>query len=106
MKKLFIAFFVCTAITAGVMSAQAAEPWGYGIYTDSVSPADYSIPGAKKAPKIGRATCSSVLGIVNWGDCSVEKAMENGKISNVTYADWEKKWIVVYGTKTLRVHGN
>lgn len=106
MKKLLGAMFLCTVFAFTMMSAKAAEPWGYGIYTDSISPADYSIPGAKKATKTGCATCQTVLGVVNWGDCSIETAMKNGKISTVTYADWDKKWIVVYGTKTLKVHGN
>ena len=34
------------------------------------------------------------------------KALENGKISKVTTADWEKQYILVYGVKSLRGYGN
>ena len=106
MKKvlLLIAF-----LALGFMfkpKAQAYEPWGFGIYSGTTEPADYTIPDATLGKKTGRATCHTVIGLINWGDCSIKSAMKDGKISKVTAADWERKYILLYGQKTLRVYGN
>ena len=103
MKKLLVALLFAGFL--GVSAAQAYEPFEAGIYIKTKSPTIEAI-NASRGSKIGTATCQSVLGIVNWGDCSLEKAMKNGKISRVTGADWEKFWIIVYGKKTYRVYGN
>ena len=106
MKK-FLTMIALLAV--GFMFApqsRAYEPFGFGIYNGTKEPVDYAIPGATLGHKTGMATCKTVLGLVNWGDCSIRSAMKNGKISKVTSADWEKKYILVYGVKTLRVYGN
>ena len=105
MKKLLSAIALLMLGVSAIPSAQAFEPWGFAIYNGTKEPADYAIPGAAKAPKTGTAACRTVMGIVNWGDCSIDAAMKDGKITKVYYADWEKKFIVVYGVKTLKVHG-
>ena len=106
MKKILVllAFVALGAIL--MPKAEAYEPWGVGIYNGTIEPLDYSVPGATLGSKTGKAACRTVLGIVNWGDCSLRAAMKNGRISRVTGADWEKKFIVLYGIKTLRVYGN
>ncbi len=107
MKKLVLALMFFGFLMFNVQSAQATyEPWGFAIYNGTKEPADYAIPGATLGQKTGRASCKTVIGIVNWGDCTIKAAMKNGRISKVTAADWEKKFIVVYGVKTLRVYGN
>jgi len=106
MKKLLTAMAFLAACFMLVPQAQAYEPWGVGIFNETKEPADYTIPGAVLGTKTGTAECKTVLGIVNWGDCSIRAAMKHGNISKVTAADWEKKYIVVYGVKTLRVYGN
>ena len=107
MKKFIFALMLLGSFMFNVQSAQATyEPWGFAIYNGTREPADYAIPGATLGNKTGRATCQTVMGVVNWGDCTIRTAMKNGKISKVTAADWEKKFIVVYGKKTLRVYGN
>lgn len=106
MKKLLSVLVLLLMGVAFMPQANAYEPWGFGIYNGTKEPMDYATPGATLGYKTGTATCNTVLGIVNWGDCSIKAAMKNGRISKVTAADWEKKYIVVYGTKTLRVYGN
>ena len=106
MKKLLLLCSIMAMVFAFAGNAQAYEPWGYGIYTKSVEPMDYAVPGATLGSKTGTATCKNIFGFVTWGDCSVKAAMKNGRISKVTAADWEKKYILVYGSKTLRVYGN
>ena len=106
MKKLFVLLAVLTFGAFYTQTAQAHEPWGISIYNGTTAPADFAIPGATLGSKVGEASCKTVLGVVNWGDCSIKKAMKNGKISKVTAADWSRKFILVYGVKTLRVYGN
>ena len=107
MKKLVLASMFLGFLMFNVQSAHATyEPWGFAIYNGTHEPADYAIPGATLGHKKGQATCQTVMGIVNWGDCSIKTAMKNGKISRVTAADWEKKFIILYGRKTLNVYGN
>jgi len=106
MKKLSA---LLTALLLGVMllpCANAYEPWGIGIYNGTKEAMDYATPGATLGSKVGESTCKTVLGIVNWGDCSIRSAMKNGRISRVTAADWEKHFVLIYGEKTLRVYGN
>lgn len=106
MKKfLFTAIFLAVGFML-VPEAQAFEPWGFAIYNGTKEPADYAIPGANLGTKTGKAACRTVMGVVNWGDCSISAAMKDGNIKKVTSADWEKKFIVVYGVKSLRVYGN
>ena len=106
MKKFFalVVFFVLTLTI--MPKANAYEPWGVGIYNGTQEVMDYATPGATLGTKIGESTCKTVLGLVNWGDCSLRTAMHNGGITKVTAADWVKRYIVVYGEKTLRVYGN
>ena len=106
MKKLLVLFAFIAMGFAAIPQAQAVEPWGLAIYDGTKEAQGYSIPGAMLGSRRGEASCKTVLGIENWGDCSIRAAMKNGRISKVTAADWEKKYIVVYGTKKLVVYGN
>lgn len=106
MKKLVLSFMVLFGLILFAPQSQAYEPWGFGIYNGTKEPMDYATPGATLGNKVGEATCKTVLGIVNWGDCSIRSAMKNGRISRVTAADWEKHFVLIYGEKTLRVYGN
>ncbi len=106
MKRLIVMLALVMLGMTLAPKAQAYEPWGMGIYNGTKEAMDYATPGATLGTRTGEATCRTVLGIVNWGDCSIRSAMKNGRISKVTAADWEKRYIVVYGTKTLRVYGN
>ena len=103
MKKLSIALLLGCFL--GVNAAQAFEPYQAGIYTKTTQPAAET-PNVAKGSKVGEATCRSVMGIVNWGDCSFKTAMKNGKITKATGADWEHFWVIVYGKKTYRVYGD
>ena len=106
MKKLVVLLAFLAFGALAIPKAEAVEPWGLSIYTGTTEPADYAIPGATLGNKTGKASCHTILGVVNWGDCSIKSAMKNGKISRVTSADWERKYILIYGQKSLRVYGN
>jgi len=56
--------------------------------------------------KTGEATCTSVLGMVALGDCSIDAARKNGGIAKVNYVDWEIRNILgIYGTYKVIVYG-
>jgi len=106
MKKFLTLALLLCAFGFTVQSAKAEEPFGYALFGEYSVPADFTIPGAKKSGKVGEATCKSVF-FVKIGDCSITTAMANGKMSTVSYADWEKFSVLgIYNTKTLKVYGN
>ena len=106
MKKLVVLLAILAAGCMFMPKAQAYEPWGVALYNGTMEPMDYATPGATLGSKTGKASCKTILGIVNWGDCSIKAAMKDGRISKVTAADWEKHFVLIYGEKTLRVYGN
>ena len=77
-----------------------------GIYTEVNLPVAAG-EGAGAASKVGTAQCTSILGMVATGDCSIEAARSNGGIRTIRYVDWEAKNILgVYGTYTTKVRGD
>ena len=89
MKKI-IALFTFLAIAFAGTQAQAYEPWSFAIYDGTVEAQGQSIQNATLGSKTGVSTCKTILGIVNWGDCSIRSAMKNGRISRVTAAAIEQ----------------
>ena len=106
MKKLLAIALLACAFGFAAQSVKAEEPWGFGLYSEYTTPADFTIAGAKKSAKVGEATCKSVF-FVKMGDCSITSAMANGKMATVSYADWDKFSVLgIYNKKTLKVYGN
>ncbi len=59
-----------------------------------------------ESPQTGKAVCKSILGAVALGDCSIDAAMKEGKITKVHHVDFESMNILfVYATFTTIVHG-
>lgn len=85
--------------------ALAYEPYEAGFWTN-IKSAGSDAQNVRLGSKVGRATCKNYVGVVKLGDCSLKAAMRNGRISKVNASDWEKKWMLIYGTKTLIVYGD
>lgn len=102
MKKIGIA----GAVLAMGMLAGCASPYPQGIiYTELKLPVDVTGNGGR-APKIGISECTSVLGMVALGDCSLETAMRQGGITKVHHVDWDSKNILgFFGQYKVIVHG-
>ena len=100
MKKLIALFAVLFATSACV---NAEEMLGL-IYQKAVTPGNgyTSIP----ATKMGTAQCQSYFGIVGVGDCSVQKAMKNGKIKQLGGYDVWRKNILGFQTIKTQAWGN
>ena len=58
------------------------------LYTNVTSPSgDKVATEAINFEKVGEATCKSVLGLVAWGECSIDGAMKNGGLAKVHHVD-------------------
>lgn len=105
MKKMLTMALLLCALGFTAQTAKAEESWGMGIFSEYTTPADFTIPNAKKSGKVGKAECKMIF-FVSVGDCSITSAMKNGGISTVSYADWDKfSVLAVYNKKTLKVYG-
>ncbi|MDH5480784.1 MAG: TRL-like family protein [Nitrosomonas sp.] len=76
------------------------------LYTEIALPVNATSAGAK-SPKVGTASCTSILTLLATGDCSIEAAKKNGNISTVSHVDWDAKNILgIYGEYKITVYGN
>ena len=89
--------------TTSCYSAPVMPPAGV-IFSNIEAPlAPAGNPGSRK----GEASCSAVLGIIAWGDCSVKAAAEAGGISMVKHTDYEFfNVLIVYQQFTTVVYGD
>lgn len=80
------------AVTTFAGCAHPIYPAGV-IYSDVKTPSPQTQVEAqgpdKAGPKEGRACAAGVLGLVAWGDASVDKAKKSGGITDVHTVDWE-----------------
>lgn len=75
------------------------------IYTEVKLPLTATGEGGGK--KMGEAECTSVLSMIAIGDCSIETAKKNGKITKITNVDWSAKNILgVIGNYKVVVYGD
>ena len=57
--------------------------------------------------KVGKATSTSILGLVATGDASIKTAAANGGINKIKYVDYEVENILgIYGKYTTVVYGD
>ena len=62
---------------------------------------------ADSASRQGSATCTGFLWVFATGDCSVDTAMKNGKVSRVHHVDSQAKVVLwgAYSEMKIVVHG-
>lgn len=95
MKKIAVLFALMLMMT----QAPSAKADGL-LYTESTFPAD-TAEQTNYSSKVGTGTCYNVLGLVEWGNCGFQKAMKNGRISQIHHYDIEKSgWIFFKKIKT------
>ncbi len=92
-----LAFFAgCSTASSPVLGA---------IYSDVKGPITSTTN--KKGSKEGKAVCTSILGIVAWGDCSIEAARKTSNITNISTVDHETFNVLgIYSTYTTIITGN
>ncbi|GMT38478.1 TRL family protein [Helicobacter bizzozeronii] len=94
---------VCVCV--GILISGCASPLPVGAFFTGVKlpVSGNGDPGSKT----GEASCNSILGIVAWGDCSVEAAAKAGDIKTIKSVDRKVTNIVgVYGHYTTIVRGD
>ena len=84
-----------------VMPAQAF------VFNDVKAPMDIDFDKTRVPAKRGEASTSNILGLVAWGDASVETAARNGGIKEIQAADYEFMSVLgVYSSYTTIVLGD
>lgn len=107
MKKTLLIMFVAlvamglTFGCAGVMS-----PVSGTLYVGVKAP--FTATGAAGgSAKMGTAKCSSILGIVAIGDCSIDTAAKNGNVSKIHHVDYDaKNYLGFYASFKTMVYGD
>lgn len=93
---------------AGYTTVGMMAPMGL-LYTQVTVPAydlEVAADGSAKAAKVGKSTCTNILGWIATGDCGVDAAMRAGGISKVQSVDFEYMHILgLIGKKTTVVRG-
>jgi hypothetical protein len=68
-----------------------------GIFYASIeAPQSLSINGQHVGSRRGEASCSSVLMLVAWGDCSAHAAAEDGGISALQHLDYSYTNVLLF----------
>ena len=74
-------------------------------YTDVELPIS-ATAASSSSPKRGEASCVSYVSVYLKGDCSIETAKKNGKITTVTSVDWHYDSILgIVNNYKVIVHG-
>ena len=84
--------------------ATGMSPVMGGLYTKVDAP--YSATANTVGQKVGTAFCTSVLGLIATGDCSITTAAKNGGITKVSHVDYSTEAILgLYAKVTVKVYG-
>ncbi len=104
MKKIS---FIVLVLFVAVMLSACATPYPMGmIYTEVKAPVAAG-DGGMAYSKVGVSKCTSVLGLVATGDCSIKAAAAAGNIKTIKYVDYDAKNILgIYGEYTTTVYGD
>ena len=102
MKKLGIVIAVFTIFV--LLGCATIIPIGT-LYTEAKFPVIATSNGGSSS-KIGVAQCTSMMGLIALGDCSIAAAKKNGGIKKIYNVDWKVKSILgIYGTYDVVVTG-
>jgi hypothetical protein len=103
MKKILSMMSLLTFL-AMIAGCATFMPIG-SVYTELKLPIAATANGGQVS-KVGTATCTSVLTLVAWGDCSIEAAKKNGAVVKVYHVDWDAYNILgIYGKYKVSVYG-
>ena len=90
---------------AGYYRSPVVPPLGF-IYADFKAPMSSEVNGAKVGSKTGIAESKSILGLIAWGDCSINSAAKNGNIQTINHADYAYMNVLgVYQSFKTMVYG-
>lgn len=100
-KKILILFSLSLFLFG---CAIATTPVSGFLFTDVQAP--LTATSNPSYSKVGKATCSSILGWIALGDCSIETAAKNAKITKIHHVDYKtQNFLGIYATFTVYVYG-
>jgi hypothetical protein len=103
MKKISSTFI--SACLVGILAGCATTYPGGFLHTEIKLPVTATSAGVA-SPKVGTASCKSILLILATGDCSIETARKNGGITTVSHVDWHvENTLGIIGEYTVTVYG-
>jgi hypothetical protein len=81
---------ICAAavLVTGCYTAPVMPPIAF-VYMNTEAPLDHDLVDTKLGSKTGRASTTSILGIIATGDASAAAAARAGNISTIRHADYE-----------------
>ncbi len=105
MKKFAMIALIAGSIALVCTGCASYIPAG-GIYTGAQG-AIGAGTGDVSYSKVGKATSTSVLGLVATGDASIKTAAANGGIKTIKFVDYEVDNVLgIYGKYTTVVYGD
>jgi hypothetical protein len=104
----FAALCAVAALTLGCQYTAPVKPPMGGLFSSYSAPMSTQFTGQSTPAKTGQASAESVLGLVAWGDCSLQTAAKNGGLATIDYCDYEYVNVVlgIYQKFTTKAHGN
>jgi hypothetical protein len=93
-------------VSAALLSgcAMAVAPVSGGLYTDVKG--GWAATSNDGSSKVGKATCTSILGWVALGDCSIEAASNKAGIKKIHHVDYHtRSFLGIYAEHTAVVYG-
>ncbi len=105
MRKIitYAALALVSAVLLGGCAPAASPVLGL-VYTDAQWP--QGATSAVGSAKVGRGECTSILGLVAIGDCSIQAAAHNARITKIQHVDYHTTSILfVYGKIEVSVYG-
>ncbi len=100
-------FFSMTCIIASIVflaGCASTSPMG-ALYTEAKLP--LTATSSTSSSKEGTSICTSILGLVATGDCSIEAAAKAGNINSIQSVDSKVFSVLgIYSTYTTVVKGN
>lgn len=102
---LLLVIFLIAPLVSGC-AATARSPVTGGLYTEVDAPLTATSNVAEGELEVGKASATSVLGLVATGDASIQAAMENGGVTEIYYVDYNTRSILgLYAEYTVTVYG-
>ena len=105
MKKIMGCLLLVMFSAGSLMGcAMVVAPVNGGLYTYLKAPV--TATSNTGSAKVGTGECTSILGVIATGDCSIAAAMKNGNITKIQHVDHDAMSIIwLYAKYTIRVYG-
>jgi len=102
----FAALCAVVLAASGCYTTPVMPPMGV-IYADVRAPLTAEAEKPNVTEQKGEASSQSILGLIAWGDCSLDTAAKNGKLTEIEFADYSYMNVIfgVYQKFTVVVHG-